>query len=142
MPADALRQERTCYFAGLVRQQLRFDAMDSRRLLERFDDMSEKALLHFEPIRRAASVANKQVANHTLALLINKKRVAENTAALDGSIIAKNLRLHIAENHLGRLTVIPRQQSSPRGDLFFEQRSKVGGREVAEGEDFHKEGLS
>src|ERR1700733_13336140 len=131
MPAEALRQKRPRDLASFVRQQLRLDAMDARRLLQRLNDVGEKPFLNFEAIKRATSIANKQVADHSLALLVNKKRIAENTAALDGSITGKNLRLHIAENHLGRLTVIPRQQASPRRDLFFEKRPEVGRGEVA-----------
>src|ERR1035437_5615201 len=124
--------------------------LNAGRLLQGFDDVGEQAFFDLVAARIAASVAarvaarvadifaNKEVADYALALLVHKEGVAEDAAPLDGGVPRKNLGVHVAQNHLRGNGVIPREQASPHGDLVFQQRSKVGGSEVSEIEDFHK----
>src|SRR5260370_11541062 len=132
--------------------------MNAGRLLQGFDDVSEQAFFDLVAARIAASVADrvanrvagsvadrvadKEVADHALALLVDKEGVAEDAAPLDGGVPGENLGVHVAENHLRGSGIVPRKQASPHGDLVFQQRSKVGGREVSEIEDFHKNQVS
>src|ERR1039458_9893557 len=60
-------------------------------------------------------------------------------APLDGGVPRENLGVHVAENHLRGNGVVPREQAPPHRDLVFQQRSKVGGSEVSEIEDFHRQ---
>ena len=113
--------------------------MDAGRLLQRLDDMRKQSLLDLAPVRRSASIAHKQVADHALALLVNEKRVAEHAAALNGRIARQNLRVQISHNHLGRTGVVPGEQPRPHPDLILQQRPKVSRRKVSEIEDFHGE---
>src|ERR1035438_4587688 len=139
MPAESLRKKGTGNFSRVVGQQLRFHTMDPGRLLQGFDDVREQPLFNLAPVGSSSSIAHKQVADHAIALLVHKKRIAKNVAALNRGIAGKNLGLHVAENHLGRLCVVPGKKASPERDLFLQQRSKIGGREMAEIEDFHRE---
>src|ERR1700675_1731709 len=105
MAAEALLQERPRDFSGVVRQQLRLHAMDARRLLQGFDDVSEQAFFDLVTVgttgsvadRVADRVANEEVADHALVLLIDKAGVAEDAAPLDRSIAGENFRVHVAE---------------------------------------------
>jgi hypothetical protein len=139
MPAEALRQKRPCDFSRFVRQQLRLDAVNSRRLLQGLDDVTQKSFFHFASVKRLLAFADKEVADHALALLVNEKRVAEDPSAFDGRVTGKDLGIHVAKNHLGRTRVVPGKKTRPHGNLLLQQRAKVSSREVAEIEDFHGE---
>src|ERR1700687_369908 len=145
MAAEALLQKGARDFSGVVRQQLRLHAMDAGRLLQGFDDVGEQALFDLVTVGTAGSVADrvadKEVADDALALLVDKEGVAEDAAALDGGVPGEDFRVHVAEDHLGRDGVVPGEQASPHGNLIFQQRAKVDGREVSEIEDFHKQAL-
>src|SRR6266849_6129352 len=146
MAAEALLQKGTRDFSGVVRQQLRLHAMDARRLLQGFDDVSEQAFFDLVTVGAAGSVADRvadrvayeEVADNALILLVDKEGVAEDAAPLDGGVTGENFRVHVAEDHLGGGGIVPGKRAAPHGDLLFQQRAKVGGREVAEIENFHK----
>src|SRR6266481_1104054 len=142
MAAEPLWQEGTRDFSGVVRQQLSLHAMDTGRLLQSFDDVSEQTFFDLVAVGTTGSVASrvadKEVADNALILLVDKEGVAEDAAALDGGISGEDFGVHVAEDHLRGGGIVPRELSAPHGDLIFQQRSKVGGREVSEIEDFHK----
>ena len=138
MTAESLRHEGARDFAGLVRQQLRLDAVNAGRLLQRFDHVGQQPLFDFAAVQAASAIVHKQVADHALALFVDKKGVTANTAALDGRVTGKDLGVHVTQNHLRRAGIIPGQFARPRGDFLLQERAKVGGGEVAEIEDFHK----
>ena len=98
--------------------------------------MGQQALFHLVAVRCAASVADEQIADDSLALLINEKRIAENAAPLNRRVSGQDLGVHVAQDHLRRARVIPRQQPRPGGDLILQQGAKVGGRKMPEIEDF------
>src|ERR1035441_1336701 len=109
MSAEALLQKGPRDFSGVVRQQLRLHAMDAGRLLQGFDDVGEQAFFHLVTIVTSGSVAyrvadrfeNEKVADDALALLVNKKGVAEDAAALDGGVAGKDFGVQVAQDHLG-----------------------------------------
>src|SRR5712664_981242 len=138
MAAEALLQERPRDFSGVVRQQLRLHAMDTGRLLQSFDDVSEQTFFDLVPVGTAGCVANKEVANNALVLLVDKKGVTEDAAPLDGGIAREDFGIHVPEDHLGRGGVVPGKRAAPHGDLIFQKWSKVGGREVSKIKNFHK----
>ena len=144
MAAEALLQKGTRDFSGVVRQQLRLHAMDAGRLLQGFDDVGEQAFFDLVTVwtARAPSGGTKEVANDALALLVNKKGVAKDAAALNGGVAGEDFGVHVAQDHLGGGGVVPRECTSPHGDLIFQQRPKVGGREMSEIEDFHRTQVS
>src|ERR1035441_475119 len=100
MAAEALLQKRTRDFTRMMRQQLRFHAMDAGRLLQRFDDVSKQAFFNLVTVGTTGSIADKKIADHSLALLVNKKRVSEDASPLDGGIAGKDLRIHVTQDHL------------------------------------------
>src|SRR5713226_4703475 len=85
MAAEALLQKGTRDFSGVVRQQLRLHAMDARRLLQGFDDVSEQAFFDLVTVETTGSVADRiadrvadeEVADNALILLVDKEGVAE-----------------------------------------------------------------
>ena len=125
---------------------LGFDSVNAWRLLQGFDDVREQSLFDLVAVRTATSVADRvadeEIADNALILLIDKEGVAEDAAPLDGSIAREDFGVHVPEDHLRRGGVVPGKRAAPHGDLIFQQRSKVGGREMSEIENFHKkEGL-
>src|ERR1039458_2972226 len=106
MSAEALLQKGPRDFSGVVRQQLRLHAMNAGRLLQGFDDVGEQAFFDLVPVVAATSVADrvadKEVADHALILLIYKEGVAKDAAALDGGVAGKDFGIHVAEDHPGR----------------------------------------
>src|SRR5262249_17323820 len=110
VPAEPLLLKWTHHFSRLMRQQLGFDTLNSRRLLEGLDDMGKQFLFDFVSIGSATPIPDKQVADHSLALFVNEKRVAENVATLDRGITGQNFGVEVAENHFRRTGVVPREK--------------------------------
>src|ERR1039458_2913217 len=86
MPAETLCDEGLRDNSSFVHEQLRFDAMDARRLLEGFDHMREQSRFSFGRIRHAPAISDKKIANYPFAALVNKKRVAEDLSAIDSCV--------------------------------------------------------
>src|ERR1700676_4427493 len=150
MAAEALLQERPRDFSGVVRQQLRLHAMDTGRLLQGFDNVSEQTFFDLVPVGTTGSVANrfadrvadKEVADNALVLFVHKKGVAKDAAPLDGGIAGEDFGIHVPEDHLGRGGIVPRERAPPKGVLLFRRRSRGGGREMSEIKNFHKKKVS
>src|SRR5258708_37049267 len=115
--------------------------MDTGRLLQSFDDVSEQTFFDLVAVGTTGSVASrvadKEVADNALVLLIHKEGVAEDAAPLDGGIAGENFRVHVAEDHLSGGGIVPGKRAAPHGDLLFQQRSKGGGREESRIENYH-----
>ena len=62
-------------------QQLGLDAVDSRRLLQRFDDVGEQAPFDFLPICAILTFAYEQITNHALGVLIYEKGISKDASA-------------------------------------------------------------
>src|SRR5208283_4621480 len=90
MAAEALLQEGARDFSGVLRQQLRLHAMDAGRLLQGFDDVCEQLFFDLVTAGTAGSIADKEVADDALALLVDKEGVAEDAAALNGGVAGKD----------------------------------------------------
>ena len=110
--------------------------MDAGGLLEGDNDVGEKALFDFEAIGGAAAVADEEVADDALALR-RQRMSSRRCCRARWRRSREEFWPHVAEDHLGGLSVVPRERASPHGGLFLEERTKVGGGEVAEVEDFH-----
>src|SRR5258708_12766135 len=103
--------------------------MDTGRLLQSFDDVSEQTFFDLVAVGTTGSVASrvadKEVADNALILLVDKEGVAEDAAPLDGGIAGENFRVHVAEDHLSGGGIVPGKGAAPHGDLLFHQRSKA-----------------
>jgi hypothetical protein len=117
MPAKSLVQKRARQRPCLMYQQLSFDPVDSRRLLQGLDNVREQARLHDVRLGKALAIGDKQISNHPLAAFIHKKGVAKNAAAIHGGVTRQDLRIEIAEDHVRRTAIVPREQARP--DLGF-----------------------
>src|SRR5258708_36071910 len=84
MAAEPLLQEGTRDLSGVVRQQLSLHAMDTGRLLQRFDDVSKQSFFDLVAVGTSTSVANRdsdrvtdeEVAEYALILLGDKEGVS------------------------------------------------------------------
>src|ERR1700722_1085450 len=118
-------QKRTGDGAGVMSQQLCFNAMDAGRLLQGFDDVSQQAQFHGTRIGKAAAVRDKEIADHSLAAFIDEKRIAEDFPAVNGGIAGKDFRIDVAQNHLRRAAVVPGEQARPYLRFLFQKRTQI-----------------
>src|ERR1700722_8906870 len=127
MALESLIEERPRDASGFVRQQLSFDTVNSRRLLQGLDHVRQQLYFDFASVWNAAAVGDEKIADHSLTSFIYEKAVAKNAAAIDGSISRKNFRVDIAQNHLGRSVVVPGKQAGPDMSLVVQQGTQVDG---------------
>ena len=78
------------------------------------------------------AVGDVEVANHSLTAFVDEERIAEDASAIDGSVARQNLRIDVAQNHLGRTGIVPGKQARPDLRLVFEQGTQIHGRKVPE----------
>src|SRR5580704_13110142 len=130
MALESLIQKRPRHAACLMRQQLRLDAVNSGRLLQRLDHVREQFQLYLARVRKPPAVRHKKITNHSLAAFVDKKAVAENAAAVDGSIPWKNFRINVAQDHLCGAAVVPGKQTSPHSRFIIEQGTQVHRRKM------------
>ena len=112
MKTEALRGEGFGDRSGFVNQQLGFDAVNARRLLQGFDYVAEQLPFDIVGIMLLA-VADVEIADHAFAAFIDEERIAEDAAAIDGGIARKYFGVDITQNHVGGAVIIPAQQLRP-----------------------------
>ncbi len=114
-----------------MRQQLRLHAMDAGRLLQGFDDVREQSFFDLVAVRSATSVADRvadeEIADNALILLIDKEGVAEDAAPLDGGIAREDFGVHVPEDHLRRGGVVPGKRAAPHGEPRWRSPRKACG---------------
>src|SRR5277367_2223390 len=113
MPLKTLLHKRTGNRSRFMDQQLRFDAMDSRRLLQRLDHMSQELRFHFAGIVQPLVAGNEEISDNSLTAFINEKGVTENASALDRRIARQNFRVDVAQNHFRGSAVVPGEKPRP-----------------------------
>jgi len=75
--------------------------------MQGFDDVGEQLFFDLVTAGSSVSVANEEVSDDALALLVHKKGIAEDAATLDGGVARKDFGIHVAQDHLRRGGVIP-----------------------------------
>ena len=137
MTLEALFQKRSGYDSRFMHQELGFNAVDSGGLLQGLNHVSKQPLLDLMPVRRPASIGHEQIADHAFATFVNKERIAENAATLNRGISGEDLGVHVAQDHIRRAAVVPREQSRPRPSLIFQKGTQVDRRKVPQVENLH-----
>src|SRR5216683_2467609 len=120
---------------GFMRQQLRLNAVDAGRLLQRLDDVRQQAAFNVFAVSILCAifaVTHEQVADHAFVVFVHEKRIPEDLATRNGGVSGKKFGVHVAENHLRRAAVVPAQQIRPHPYFVLQQRPEVGGREMSE----------
>src|SRR5882672_5774290 len=138
MPLEARFQEGPRNHIRLVSQQLRLDAMNSRRLLKGLDHMGQQVDFDLAGIGQTSSVGDVEVADHSLAAFVYKKRITKHAATVDGGVTRQDLRVDVAEDHFGRTGVVPGKQARPKLRLVIEKGAQIQGKKVPEVEDFQR----
>src|ERR1700685_555293 len=100
MTLESLIEKRPRYTSRFVREQLRFHAMNSGRLLQGLDDMRQQFDFYLASVGKASAVRHEKIADHSFAAFIHEKAVAEDAAALDGGVSGKDFRVNVAQDHL------------------------------------------
>src|SRR5437764_1272983 len=137
MPAEALVFKWFRGSPGFVRQQLRLNPMDTRRLLQCLDHVREQPPLHLLAIVSIAAIAYKQVTDHTLIVFVNKERITKNASTRNRGVSRQKLGIHVAENHLRRATVIPAQRVGPKLNFVVQQGTQICRGKMPEIENLH-----
>ena len=120
-----------------MQQQLRLNAVDPGRLLERFDHVRQQPFLHgIAALRRLLGV-HKQIADHAFAAFVHKEGVAQHALAFHRGVAWQNARIHVAQDHLRRAAVIPGKLPRPGVRFLIQQPAQVRRAEVAQVQDFH-----
>src|ERR1700722_231553 len=101
-------------------------------MLQGFDDMSQQAQLALGGIGNENAVLDKKVADHALAALVDEERITKDFAAFDGGVAGKDFRIDVAQDHLRRAAVIPREQARPNLCLVLQQGAQIGGGKMPE----------
>src|SRR5271156_2602033 len=99
--------------------------------------MSQQLEFNLARVGKTVAVGHEQISDNPFAAFIHEEGVAENPSALDGGVAGKDLRVHVAQDHLLRTAVVPREQVGPDSRLVVEQRAQVHGGKVSEIENFH-----
>src|SRR5581483_6297516 len=73
-------EERPRNHVRLVREQLRLDAVNSGRLLQRLDDVRQQTDFDLTGVRQPVAVHDVEIANNSLAAFIDEKRIAEDAS--------------------------------------------------------------
>src|SRR5579863_4113367 len=92
---------------GVVCQQLSLNSMNAGRLLQGLDHMVEQAELNLPRVGEPAAVGHIEIADHSLAAFVDKKRVTEDAAAVDRGVSRQDLGVNIAQDHLCRAGIVP-----------------------------------
>src|ERR1044071_8573200 len=126
---EAFSQKWLAQHAGFMRQKLRFNALYAGRLLQRVD------YVHGQPVFYrvawdADGIVGVKIADDAFAAFIDKKRVAANMPVFHGGIAGQDLGIDIAEDHLGRGSVVPRHHLRPQKGLSLQQGTEVVRAEV------------
>ncbi len=80
--------------AGWVQKQLRFDAVDLRRVQQQLKEMPEQGFLHFVSRGRRAG-QGKDVADNGLGLLVDAEGIAGDLAILQGRVSGQHVVVQI-----------------------------------------------
>src|SRR6516225_8459937 len=123
MALKSIGKERFRQLTRRVRQQLRFNAMDSGRFLERFDHVLQHPNLNLAAV--VARRRNEKVADDSLAAFIYEEGIPNDAATFDGRVPRQDLRIYVAKDHLRRTTVVPGQQTSPACDFLVKQGTQI-----------------
>src|ERR1700751_1041420 len=110
--------------------------MNSGRLLQCLDHMSQEFQFHLTRVGQTVAIGDVKVANHALAALVNEKGITEDASALDGRITGQNLGVNVAKNHFRGAGVVPRELARPELRLVVEQRAQVHRGKMPEVENF------
>ena len=94
-----------------MHEQLGFNTMHTGRLLQSFDDVGDQAILDgvLSLAVGEAFFGNEEIANHSLAAFIDKEGISVQAPALDGGITGKDAGIDVAEDHVRRRRIVPRE---------------------------------
>src|SRR6185437_597458 len=122
-----------CGAAAVMQQQLRFDAPNAGRMLQRLGHVAEQAFSQ----RILEMPGGEHVADHTLAAFIHKEGIADHPPSIGSGVTRQNFGIEITQDHLGTALIIPVHAFRPKARLFHQQRTQFVRAEMSEIDDFH-----
>src|SRR5919197_688525 len=133
-------QEGSGHCVGRMHQQLGFHPVDAGGVLQRLDDMGQQSL--FQGARLMAAIApsvfHVQIADYPLTTFVDEKSVSAHPASRYRCIAWQDLGIHVAQDHLSRTAIVPRQCLRPLAGLLFQQWTQVRRSEMSEVDNLHR----
>src|SRR5262245_56897199 len=101
------------------------------RLLQGLDHMGKQAIADRYVTRLTAGI-REQVADDAFTAFIDKERITNDSIVIDCRITRQDLRIDVAQDHLGGALVVPRHPLCPGRGFAPEKRPQVSGGVMAE----------
>ena len=101
-----------------MHQQLCFNAVDSRRLLQSLDHVRQQPRFYIHTVGSPISVRYEKIANYALAAFVYEERISHDSSPLYRRITGQDLGIYIAQDHIGRSVVVPGEHARPQAGLF------------------------
>jgi hypothetical protein len=121
---EALLQEGLFEVAGVVEQELGFDAIDIGGVLEKLEQAMEKQLRGLEGLGDIVR-EGVDVADDGLMAFVDAEGVAAYASTVEGDEAGQDARVEVLEQELGGGLVVPTETSLPEASLVFEQRAQL-----------------
>ena len=121
--------------AGVVEEELGFDALDVGRMLEELEKLVEEGLCDREGLRGVA-VGGKSVADYGFLAFVDAEGEAADAAAVEGDKAGEDAGVEILEEEFGGALVVPAEALLPEARLCFEQRAQLTRGKMTQVEDF------
>ena len=109
-----------------MQQQLCFYSGQVRRMLQRFQQSINQ--LQFDGDRSGfihSLTGSEDVSDDCLIGFVDAKDVPADTALIQGSVAAQQVRFDVLQYKAGRTAIVPVQALAPKRALFVQQRPKM-----------------
>jgi hypothetical protein len=110
--------------AGREQEQLRFDAVDARGVLEEFNEVVEQGVAD-GIVEALGLVEGVEVADDGLGGLEDAKSISTDDAVAQGDVAGKDAAVEVFKDHVGSACVVPVQAALPALGLVAQQRPQL-----------------
>jgi len=121
--------------AGVVEEQLGFNALDAGRMLEELEKLVDEGLSDGKGLRGIGG-GGEGVADHGLLALVDAEGEAADASALEGDEAGEDAGVEILKEEFGGALIVPTEALLPEARLGFEQRAQLARGKMTQVEDF------
>ena len=132
---EAGGEERLVDGAGVVEEELRFDALDAGGVVEELEELVEQGVGDGEGLRGVGG-CGEGVADYGFLAFVDAEGEAADAAAVEGDESGKDARVEVLEEELGGALIVPAEALLPEARLGFEQRAQLTRGKMTQVENF------